>query len=245
MNLTYLEIDHQRSLYDSMASTEQRTFLERVSFCWLYHEHALEGIVLTERDIHRALEGRPCRNYCDGLTQHSLRSLRDAFFRVSDDAAAGQEVTLDWLRDLHTSLCVEGDEAAGRYRKRDTSPGVYNLDVAQASSISYYFHKFQDLYNDELQGLHPIRAAAAAHWEFMRVFPFDERSGFVGRLMMNMILMRHHYPPAIIHATDRHHYFAALNGHRDDLVPVLVEAVGSTLQAARAFSQAGGASRVA
>ncbi|MBA2664747.1 MAG: Fic family protein [Bradymonadaceae bacterium] len=163
--------------------------------------------------------------------------MKECVRHIEDSARRGDELTIEWIKDLHARMCEPGDENAGRYRKRDTSPGIYNLDVAPAASISYYFRKFMETYNDELIAYHPLRGAAIAHWEFMRVFPFDERSGLVGRLMMNFILLRHNYPPAIIHATDRHHYFAALAGHRTDLVPVVVEAVGATINAAQGFSR--------
>ena len=108
--------------------------------------------------------------------------------------------------------------------------------MVQAQSISYHLRKFLDTYESELVDAHPVRAAALAHWEFMKVFPFDERTGLVGRLMLNAILMRHDYPPAVIHGADRQNYFAALNGHKVDMIPVVVDAVSSTISAATAFS---------
>lgn len=235
MNLAYLEVDHHRSQYNGMPRAKREAFMERLVLSWLYHDHALEGVVLTSSDMDRALEGLPCRSYCDARVQGSLRRLQSCIQYIEESAAAGDELTLEWVKDLHGRVCPAGDEAAGRYRKRGTSPGVYNLDVAPAASISYYLRKFFDMYESELENYHPLRKAAIAHWEFMRVFPFDERTGMVGRLMMNFILLKHKYPPAIIHAMDRHHYFGALSGHRTDLVPVLVDAVGATLEAAQNF----------
>lgn len=237
MNLAYLEIDHQRNNYINLPAAESKEFRERLVLSWLYHEHALDGVVLTPTDLSRALEGLPARNYCDAQTQHSLRRLKNCIEHVERSAARGDELSNDWLKDLHARMCAADDENAGRYRKRDTSPGVYNLAVVPAASISYYFRKFEEIFNEELSNHHPIRAAAIAHWEFMRVFPFDERTGMVGRLMMNFLLLKHGYPPAIIHASDRHHYFSALTGHRTDLVPVVVEAVSATIQAAHVFSE--------
>lgn len=238
MNLTYLEIDHQRSIYQNLADATGSEFMDRLVFSWLYHDHALEGVVLTSEDIQRAQRGLPARNYCDGVTQHSIRSLQAALSFIHESASRGDELSLDWLRELHCLLAMPGDEGAGRYRKRDTSPGVYHLDVSPANSISYYFHKFIDIYQTELADLHPIRAAAMTHWEFMKVFPFDERTGMVGRLMMNFLLLKRGFPPAIIHATDRHLYFNALGGHRTDMIPVVADAVRATLNAARAFQSA-------
>ena len=163
--------------------------------------------------------------------------MRSCIDFIHDSAARGDELSLDWLRDVHTMLCPDDYDANGQYRKRDTSPGVYHLDVAAANSISYHFHKFIDTFDDELSTMHPVRQAAIAHWEFMRVFPFDERTGMVGRLMLNFLLLKHEFPPAIFHATDRHLYFEGLNGHRTDLVPVVADAMRSTISAARTFTE--------
>ncbi len=236
MNLAYLEIDYNRAAYDSMPAHVRDAFNERLMLSWLYHEHALEGVVLTGQEIDRALTYQPCRNWCDSMTHRSLRALRDAFMAMmAGPRDLGEAVSLEWLKAMHQGISPGGEEA-GRYRKRDTSPGVYNLEVAPASSISYYLRKFLELYHAELRHAHPVRAAAIAHWELMRVFPFDERTGLVARLMMNYILVSHDYPPAIIHAQDRHLYFAALNGHRADLVPIIVDAVSATINAAQAYS---------
>ncbi|WP_158542482.1 Fic family protein [Lujinxingia litoralis] len=235
MNLTYLEVDHQRSIYTGMPEELRASFMERLKLSWLYHDHALEGVVLTPEELSRALGRMPCRTYCESVTQHGLRALDTAIDFLHQSAERGDELSIDWLRELHKMLAMPGDEAGGRYRKRDTSPGVYHLNVAPASSISYHFHKFMDVYDEELCHLHPIRQAALAHWEFMRVFPFDERTGVVGRLMLNFLLLKHRFPPAIIHSSERHNYFAALNGHRNDLVPVTIDAIRATLHAASGF----------
>lgn len=235
MNLTYLEIDHQRSTYQNLASSPSSDFVQRLVESWLYHDHALEGVVLTQEDLHRAKAGLPSRNYCEARVVQSLCALRDAITFVHESAACGEELTIDWLRELHRVVSLPGDDGAGRYRKRDTSPGVYHLDVAPATSISYYFHKFIETYENELADLHPIRQAAMAHWEFMKVFPFDDRTGVVGRLMLNFLLIRAKFPPAIVHATDRHHYFAALGGHRTDMIPIVADALRSTIEAAKVY----------
>ena len=237
MNLTYLEIDHQRSTYHEVVNTDGTEFRDRLALSWLYHDHALEGVVVAPGDLDRALKGMPSRNYCDGVLLHSLRAMRDSIDYIHDSAERGDELSLEWLRDIHTRLCPDDCETAGRYRQRDTSPGVYHLDVAPANSISYHFHKFIDTYHDELASMHPIRQAAIAHWEFMRVFPFDERTGVVGRLMLNFLLLKHDFPPAVVHATDRHVYFGALNGHRTDVVPVVADATRSSIAAAQAYQK--------
>ncbi len=237
MNLTYLEIDHQRSVYHDVVAEDGEAFRDRLGVSWLYHDHALEGEVIDREDLGRALDGAPARHYCDAMRLHSLRALRDNIDYIHESAARGDELTIDWLRDVHRRTCPDDCETAGRYRKRDTSPGVYHLDIVPSSSLSYHFHKFIDTYHDDLASMHPVRQAAIAHWDFMHVFPFDERTGVVGRLMMNFLLLKNDFPPAIVHATDRHHYFGGLRGHRTDLVSVVADAIRSTISAARSFDR--------
>lgn len=155
--------------------------------------------------------------------------------QMDEEAHAGVEVSGDWIKNLHRALCDADDPGAACFRTRNTSPGVYHLDVVPGPQVEAEFERFLARWETEFRGLHPMRAAALAHHEFMRVFPFDGRSGVVGRLMMNYILIKNFYPPAIIHASDRHYYFAALNGHPSDMIPVLVEAMKGTIEAARAF----------
>ena len=236
MNLTYLEIDHNRGPYDALKGEARAAFNERLVLSYLYHDHALEGVPLSRREIDRALEGKPCRNYCDGEIKKSLRRLKKAFGDIREDARDGEDLSIEWIKDRHVHMCDDDDEAAGRYRQRNTSPGVYNLDIVKSGSLSYHFHKFIEDYREEYRHYHPVRAAAVAHWEFMHVFPYDDRTGIVGRLMLNFLLMRADYPPATIHAMDRHHYFKALRGHRSDMVNVVVDGVKATISAAEEFA---------
>lgn len=55
-----------------------------------------------------------------------------------------------------------------------------------------------------------IERVAAAHGEFERIHPFLDGNGRTGRLMMNLLLVRFGYPPAIIYTRDRNRYLDAL-----------------------------------
>jgi Fic family protein len=56
----------------------------------------------------------------------------------------------------------------------------------------------------------PIEALAAAHAAFERTHPFLDGNGRTGRLLLNLLLVRLGYPPAIIYTRDRNRYFRAL-----------------------------------
>ena len=51
---------------------------------------------------------------------------------------------------------------------------------------------------------------ARLHNEYERIHPFRDGNGRTGRLVLNLILVRGGYPPAIIRKIDRGRYLKAL-----------------------------------
>jgi Fic family protein len=58
--------------------------------------------------------------------------------------------------------------------------------------------------------INPILLAAEFHYRFIRIHPFDDGNGRTARILINFILMRFDYPPAVIKTEDKANYFADL-----------------------------------
>ena len=58
--------------------------------------------------------------------------------------------------------------------------------------------------------LHPAAIAAEAHLKLMSIQPFGQGNACVARSLMNLILMRHGYPPALFSRRERAEYWETL-----------------------------------
>jgi Fic family protein len=78
------------------------------------------------------------------------------------------------------------------------------------------------------KAIHPALAAAVAHYEFVRIHPFDDGNGRGARILMNIILIRSGYPPCVIRREDRAAYLEALaKADADEHGPFMALVLGS------------------
>jgi hypothetical protein len=234
MQLMYIDLDRRVAQYRAHRLIHPHTwstFQERLQLSWLVHDYALEGVALDHAEIERALGHTPARHHCDSVLRDNIRHTHRAITQVCQLPERGG-LTLEDLKHFHTLLCAPGEPRAGRYRKQGEPPQPYNHEVTRASSISYRLRKLVETIEEELLPMHPVRAAALVHHEFLSIWPFDDRSGAAGRLLMNDWLMRAGYPPAIIHACDRHLYYSALEGDPEQMVSLVRRSLESTLRCA-------------
>ena len=63
---------------------------------------------------------------------------------------------------------------------------------------------------EEKAEMHPAMLAAIFHYRFVTLHPFDDGNGRMSRILMNMILMRAGFVPAIIRVAERAEYISSL-----------------------------------
>ena len=202
-------------------------FIAQFEYSWIYHENALEGIVLTHAEVTSALSGRPIAPD----TYSNIRNMKVAIELVRRDAAAGARVDMTLLRRFHSAFGSDNPQfEPARYRKDIPLHRAYFHDIAQPTAIEPRITRLIDwaVANDPDDD-DAVRFAAHFHHEFMSIFPFAEHTGKTGRLVVNYVLMRHGYLPVLFHATERQRYYDTLRLSKKETEQLLIEMMSNTV----------------
>ncbi len=194
-----------------------------------HHSTAIEGNTLVLKQVEqllaqgRAVGNKELREYmevrgyataADWVYSHGLRP---------GSWSSGEIVTLTELRHVHR-LAMEPvwgvaphpqateNEKPGSFREHDIQPfpaGMQPPPFPEVSAaISAWIEQAQALRaTDEME---LPEALAELHARFEQIHPFLDGNGRTGRLLLNLLLIRLGYPPAIIYVRDRTRYLNAL-----------------------------------
>jgi len=195
---------------------------EQLDVEWTYHSNAIEGSSLTLRETQLVLQhgltvgGKSLREHLEAINhQHAIRFV---------EALVGKdEPTTEYVvRSIHALvLRTIDDEEAGRYRRVQVYiTGSEYVPPEPVAVPGLMADLSAWLSSGEVVALHPVERAVLAHFRLVHVHPFTDGNGRTARLLMNLLLMREGYPPAIIRVGDRPAYYDALDAaHGEDLEP--------------------------
>ena len=210
-------IDEHRPLSKSIVNRLH----EQMVLEWTYNSNAIEGNTLTLKETKLVLQ--------DGLTvrNKSLREYleavnhKEAIEFVEELADKKKRIIERNIREVHSLVLKEIDkDYAGRYRDiqvRISGSDHQPPDPLQVNNLMNTFAKKRL----NTKG-HPIVEAALAHFELVSIHPFVDGNGRTARLLMNLILIKNGYFPAVILKNDRMKYYDVLEkGHKgkvDDFI---------------------------
>lgn len=205
-----------------------------------YSSNAIEGNTLSrietaevlERGTAAVIKGKPLKDQLEALNH--AKAL--AFIKtLASTLKSHQYIKGENIKDIHkTILAGINDEWAGRYRQAEVFIRGFNIDLPQPHKVPYMMTEFEQW----LQGIqeHAVRVSADAHFKFVSIHPFVDGNGRTTRLLMNLILLMHGYPMAIIRNEERIQYLEALNtaqtkGNIQPFYAIIETAVERTLDA--------------
>jgi Fic family protein len=229
-------IDEQKKLADSLRpiATERLKILnQKLRLDWNYNSNALEGNTLTLSEtrmllLHGYHIGNKLGRHYDEIELHN-----DVLLTLEELVRGNEPMTEILIRSLHHQLMgdeyfVSAYDSLGNQVNVKGKPGEYkdkSNGVKRVVNGKEVFVPFKtpdevrmempeliDWYRaeEEKAEMHPVMLAAIFHFRFVTLHPFDDGNGRMGRILMNMILMRSGYTPAIIRIDERPQYNANL-----------------------------------
>jgi cell filamentation protein, protein adenylyltransferase len=192
-----------------------------------------EGRAVGNRELREYMEVRGYADAADWVYRHALQP---------SGWSTGELITLTELRHVHRTAIgpawevaphpsAGSREAPGSFREHDIRPFPGGMRPPQwpevPARISTWIEQARAVRECEPTAL--PEALAAVHAEFERIHPFLDGNGRTGRLVLNLLLVRLGYPPALVYKGDRARYLAALRladrGESGALAELLARAI--------------------
>ncbi|HZX65715.1 MAG TPA: Fic family protein [Myxococcales bacterium] len=215
-----------------------RDFLDKYELSWVYHENAIEGLVLTHAELRSAFDPTGVVDSSMVHTFTELRNQKAAIEFVKQEAANPvAKYSFSLVKKLYEILYQGLPNRLPVALRRDMPlHRTYFHDIVQPVQIQPALEQLFDLMNSEEFGrMHPIKQATHSHHRFMEIFPFSDLSGKVGRMLMNIILIRGGFMPCIVHSTDRQSYYEGLRLNATEFGHIVMDAMDNALDNATKF----------
>ncbi len=205
------------------------TIVNRLRTDWTYHSNSIEGSTLSRGETHFFLsegltvEGKPFKDFVDA------KNHAEAIDLLFDVVADKQAITEGLIKEIN-ALLLRGVEftpaknALGQRVRKAAHPGQYKREANHVEQADGTIHWYVDplhvtdqmqalvaWVNEALGRLHPIHIAAVAHYNMVRIHPFDDGNGRGARILMNLILMRQGHFPAVIRTETKRRYLEVLS----------------------------------
>lgn len=219
--------------------------LEKLRVDWTYHSNAIEGSTLTHGETlfflqeGLTVEGKPFKDFLDAQNH------ADAIDILFDIVANKRAISESLIKEINALLLngvrktpartLAGDMVskqvnAGEYKtlpnhvlKQDGTMHRYVLP----EQVSVQMDELVEYIKADSHDLPAVVMAAIAHYNMVRIHPFDDGNGRGARILMNLILMRAGFFPAVIKRESKRQYLLALEqADKGDILPFVEFVIG-------------------
>ncbi|RIV25025.1 Fic family protein [Fibrisoma montanum] len=231
-------LDQLKAQLDTVRHRDNDRIRQALELEYTYESNRIEGNTLTLRETDLVLNegltigGKPLKDHLEAINH------RDALDYMKDIVQQRVNLSERVLLDLH-SLILRGidRENAGRYRQVPVLIRGSRFVPPQPYLVARQMEDLFHWYENETKSLHPVVLAAELHERLVTIHPFIDGNGRTARLIMNLILLRHGFPLAILKgdADARITYYNALetaqtSGDKSDFIRLVADTVQAALE---------------
>lgn len=232
------KMDALRAIIASFSARVTKDYLDRLDVSWIFHDHALEGVVLSYSELKAAIDSRIISDVSLIPMYEEVKNHKLAvdFIRDAAQQKKPPEVDLELVKKLYGILTPEAIAKGCPYRKENPLHRLYYHEIAPPEKIGYKMRKIAEwLESPEFANLHPITQATRLQFRLLQAYPWTKNSGKVARLLTNFILVRNGYLPAIIHSIERQRYYEVLRHENEGLLNLVVESLENSIDTSSKF----------
>lgn len=181
---------------------------------YTYNSNAIEGSTLTYDETALVLkEGitigtKPLKCHLEAIGH------RDAYYYVEDLVKDKIPLSERIIKEIHSLVLMDRQRDKGVYRSVPVRIGSYHL--CQPYEVPIKMEQMMAGYAADIKKLHVIERVAVFHLMFETIHPFIDGNGRVGRLLLNLELMKEGYPPINIKFSDVSKYYDCFNYYREN-----------------------------
>ncbi len=197
--------------YRPLTKTEVKRLREEFIYENVYNSNAIEGNRFTLRETYLLLKegivigGRTFKEHLE------IAGLNNAVVFAEKLVKESKNLSTDIIKQLHRIILFDDIEHGGVYRPFKVTitgaliepPEPYVVPIDMESLVSRY-----NVWNE-----HIVEKVARFHLEFESIHPFVDGNGRVGRLIMNLELMRFGFLPINIMVEDRERYYSCFTDY--------------------------------
>lgn len=210
-----VRIDQLKAKLDSMRplpKTAIARLREQLKVDWIYNSNGIEGNTLTLRETQLILQygitigGKSLREHFEVINHGQ------AIEYIEHLAERDTPLTASDIRQIHQLVVTKiDDENAGKYREVAVRiAGARYVPPESWEVVSRMNDFVKWLLSGDSRAMHPIERATRAHHEFVAIHPFVDGNGRTGRLLLNLLLLKDGYPPAVIEKATRKQYYRVM-----------------------------------
>lgn len=197
---------HFNKVFQKNPSLTKQEIIINFIIEFAFNTSSIEGNTINLAETRNLLqEGKTPK----GKTIREVYELQNAekilFELIEDD----KELSHELIQHIHECLMRNIGPRIG-YRTSDVRVLHSNFEATPAPYVKTDMNLLLQWYEKNKTILHPLVLAVVFHHKFEKIHPLMEGNGRTGRMLLNVILIKHKYPPIIIHTSARQKYLQVL-----------------------------------
>jgi len=174
-----------------------------------YHTNSIEGSTLTEPDTAAILFDNVALTDKSMTEQLEAKNHQTALNYLFDYIFKKGEINEALILKLHSILMNGIRPDAGLYRRHAVRIMDVNLPTANYLKIPDLIPELISMLSKNKGDI--IEVSSVFHSRFEQIHPFSDGNGRIGRLLMNAMLLKANFAPAIIRQEQKQLYYTFLN----------------------------------